>query len=143
VDAIDQLLLQAAKRARQSGSESGGQSKQDESGDPSEGQPKGEKKDQEGKKDPLQDNKPGGDAPPDRGEKSPTKPKGPVPPPTSEKRQPTPKDLQGIFLARLPDKVREAVLAGDFDQVPEKYRDLIREWTTQIAEKDRQESEKK
>jgi hypothetical protein len=45
-----------------------------------------------------------------------------------------------VFFAKLPDKVREAVLNGDFDQVPERYRDLIREWTIKLAEQEEKES---
>ncbi len=47
-----------------------------------------------------------------------------------------------VFFAKLPDKVREAVLNGDFDQVPERYRDLIREWTRTMSEKEAAEERK-
>jgi len=41
-----------------------------------------------------------------------------------------------VFLARLPDKVREAVENKDFDKVPEKYRELVREWSLKLAAMD-------
>ena len=88
--------------------------------------------------DALKDNKPEGDGNPERGEKSKSQPdkKGGVPPSTP--KRPSAKELQGVFLAKLPDKVREAVENGDFDQVPEKYRDLIREWTKALSAADKE-----
>jgi len=102
----------------------------------------------EKKGDPLKDNEPKDGSPkdgdPKSGEKAKEKsaPTG-AQPPTSEKAPPADPDMKGVFSARLPDKVREAVLNGDFDQVPEKYRALVAEWTRLLAEKDRAEAEKK
>lgn len=136
MEGIDELLKQAAKCGGQGG---GGPS----SGSPTDGQQgkdRSGKKGPDEKKDPLKDNDPSGQNKPESGQKSPTQPKGPVPPPSSEKIPPSKKDIQNVFFAKLPDKVREAVLNGDFDQVPEKYRDLIREWTKAMGKKDAEES---
>ena len=87
--------------------------------------------------DPLKDNETSKGRP-EGGEKSKSPPdkKPDALPPRSDKAPPPAADLKGIFLARLPDKVREAVLAGDFDQVPEKYRELVRAWTKALAAED-------
>jgi len=95
--------------------------------------------DGEGKKDPKKPDQ--GD--PESGEKSkqpPEETKGKRPP-TSEKDPPKTEDPREYFFAKLPDKVKEAILNGDFDQVPEKYRDLVAEWTKALGEKDRKETE--
>ena len=128
----------------------GGRKPSDGEGDPAGGgKDRNQKKEQEGKKDPLHDNEKGdpskekgpksGDGKPESGAKSPEKPKGPVPPPDGKVLPPDAKDARGVFFAKLPDKVREAVLNGDFDHVPEKYRDLIREWTAELARKENEE----
>ena len=138
---IDRILEAAAKLGKgQSGSRGGGSQGKDPS-DPGDPQQRNRMKGQEEKKDPLQDNKPGGTGKPDSPEKakSPEEAKGKTPPSTSEKRTPNARDVQGVFFAQLPAKVREAVDNGDFDQVPEKYRDIIREWTKALAEKDKRE----
>ena len=106
--------------------------------------PGNKKKDQEDKKDPLKDNEPedgkdplGGEKPKDPKQEE---PKGTRPPPPTPVVPPGKRDPNGVFFAQLPAKVREAVLAGDFDQVPERYRDLIREWTKKLAEKEKDEA---
>jgi hypothetical protein len=130
---IDELLLQAARMAQPGGS--GGGSSRGEKEAPSEGKQRSEKRGPEGKKDDPSSASGGDD--PKHGEKDPSRPskKGAVPP-SDPKQPPDPRDAKGVFLAKLPDKVREAVLNGDFDQVPERYRDLIREWTKTLAEKE-------
>jgi hypothetical protein len=141
VESIDRILENAAKLGGRQRRE-GNSGMSSEGGETSKGQPKGEKKGPEEKKDPLKDNKPGNDKP-DNPEKtkSPDEPKGSVPPPSGEKRPPAPRDLKGVFEARLPDKVREAIDNGDFDQIPERYRELVREFTRALAEKEKKEVE--
>lgn len=144
---IDEILRNAAKMGQGKGQEGGdpnGEPRDSGKGDDPNRGPKPEKRGPEEKKDPLAQNKPEDGQTPKHGEKTkdpmdPKDPKGKTPPPASEKRPPDPKDAAGVFFARLPDKVREAVLAGDFDQVPEKYRDLLREWTRALAEQDRKD----
>jgi hypothetical protein len=143
VEGIDELLKIAAKMSKSPGPGSGGgkSSQPTESDDPNDsGKPKNEKKGPEDKGDSLKDNKPDGNGKPESGEKSksPADKKGQVPPSTP--RRPTAQEMKGIFLAKLPDKVREAVENGDFDQVPEKYRDLIREWTKALSNADKAEA---
>jgi hypothetical protein len=145
VGGIDEILRNAAKmgegRSEGSGGDHGEPTSGEKGKDPK-GEPKPEKRGPEEKKDPLAQNKPENGDRPEGGEKpkDPKDPKGKAPPPGSEKRPPDPKDAAGVFFARLPDKVREAVLNGDFDQVPEKYRDLLREWTRALAEQDRKDN---
>ncbi len=137
-----------------SSSSGGGGGGGDPNGDPSSGSdgkdPKdpNAKKGQEEKKDPLADNKGGKDGKdedpasgdPQGGKHNDRTPRDKARPPSSEKRPPTPQELKGVFFAKLPDKVREAVLNGDFDQVPEKYRELVREWTKALAEREAEEA---
>jgi hypothetical protein len=125
--ALEELLRQAG---RMGGGGGGGGSPRD-SDDPS-GGGKGE----EPKKKPDDGDPEGGE----KSEKPPEAPQGKKPP-SSAKDPPKEEDPRGFFLAKLPDKVKEAVLNGDFDQVPEKYRDLVAEWTKALGEKDRKESE--
>ena len=111
--------------------------------DPS--KPDNAKKEQEEKKDPLKDNQgKDGTEPkcPEKAPKNSQEPKGKVPPPASPLEPPAKVDPRGVFFAQLPAKVREAVLAGDFDQVPERYRDLIREWTKKLAETEEKDAAK-
>ena len=109
--------------------------------DGKEGKDRSGKKEEEEKKDPLEDNADPSGGDPEHGKNSDQKPKGPVNPPKSDKQDPRAEDLKGVFLAKLPDKVREAVLNGDFDQVPEKYRELVREWTKALSEQEAGEDE--
>jgi hypothetical protein len=115
-----------------SGQPSGGKE-----GEGKEGRDRNQKKEQDGKTDPLKDDKPG-DQRPEGGKESKQQPerKGQSPPPDGAKAPPPQPDLKGIFFAKLPDKVKEAILNGDFDQVPEKYRDLVRQWSTALSTKD-------
>lgn len=152
VEGINSIIENATKLGGSSGGGGGGKSGQDpkdQTGDPEDGNgdpQRNGKKDQEAKKDPLKDNqKPEDGKDPTSGEKprdpkQPVNPKGKVPPKDGQE-PPANRDLKGIFFAKLPDKVREAVLAGDFDQVPERYRDLIREWTKALAEAEKAEKD--
>ncbi len=137
VKSMDDLLKIAAQSSTSSGG--GGDPSGSGSSGGGEGKDRSAKKDQEEKKDPLKDNKKAGDGDPEKGEHVKDPPKKPVDPPKSDRQKPKPQDMKGVFLARLPDKVREAVLNGDFDQVPEKYRELVREWTKALSEKDAEE----
>lgn len=140
VDGINKILETAAKMGCERKSSEGSGAPCPEGKDPKDSQGNS-KKDQEGKKDPLKDNKPENGGKPD----SPDKPKnnndtkGAVPP-DPPKKSPPPKNLLGVFSAKLPDKVREAIENGDFDQIPERYRDLIREWTKALSEQDRKDT---
>ena len=148
VEGINRIIENAAKLGGSSGGGGGGKSgKSEEESDTKDGEKqRNEKKGQDEKKDPLKDNDPkGGDPESGKKQKDPKaneEPKGKAPPPPSPAGKPGPKDPSGIFFAQLPAKVREAVLAGDFDQVPERYRDLIREWTKKLAEKEAAEAAK-
>lgn len=136
VQGIDEFLRIASQMSSSSSSSSSG-GEGHEKGGGEEGKDRNAKKDRDPSGDPLKDNQEGKGAPKD-GDPSRAKPdpKSDVPPPSSEKGNPTPRDLKGVFFAKLPDTVREAVLNGDFDQVPEKYREMVREWTRALAEKE-------
>ena len=123
--ALDELLRQAGRMGQGPGG--GG------SGDGGDGR---------GGRDPKDSERKGGDQP-NSGEKSdePPEVKHGAKPPASDRDPPPEIDPKSVFFAKLPDKVREAVTNGDFDQVPEKYRDLIREWTKALSEKDRKQAE--
>ena len=148
VEGINRIIENAAKLGGSSGEGGGGKSgkpSEDPDGEDAEKQ-RNAKKEQEGKQDPLKDNQPkGGDpenAEKQKDPKAQDELKGKAPPPPSPVGKPGPRDPSGVFFAQLPAKVREAVLAGDFDQVPERYRDLIREWTKKLAEKEAAEAAK-
>ncbi len=136
VEGINKIIETARKLGSDRKGSSGSASGSGGEKDPQES-PQNSRKDQEKKKDPLKDNKPEGGQPdkPDK-PKNPNDVKGATPPDPPKKSPPPPKDLLGVFSAKLPDKVREAIENGDFDQIPEKYRDLIREWTKALSEQD-------
>src|SRR5258706_389239 len=142
VDGINKIIETAGKLGgqRRSPGSSGGEIPPSGGKDPKD--PSNGKKEQEKRKDPLKDNKPEDGQKPDSPEKpkNPQDTKGVMPPDSPKKNPPPPKDSKNVFLARLPDKVREAIENGDFDQIPEKYRDLIREWTKALSEQDKKES---
>jgi len=150
VDGINKILESAAKLGGKSGGGGGGGKAQSGGEDPEnkDGEKqRNAKKDQEEKKDPLKDNQKKDGEEPKGGEKNKDpqgsqKSKGKTDPPPPPTAPPSPRDPRGVFFAQLPAKVREAVLAGDFDQVPERYRDLIREWTKKLAEKETEEAAK-
>ena len=150
VEGINRIIENAAKLGGGQPSSGGGgkPQPQPQDGESEDGKdPKNQKKGPDEKKDPLKDNeKPDGKGDPKSGEKSkepPQDPKDLKSPPPTPKGEPNSKDPRGVFFAQLPAKVREAVLAGDFDQVPERYRDLIREWTKKLAEKEAEDAAKK
>jgi hypothetical protein len=144
VAGIDELLRVAMRLAKTRGAGGGGgrssrMEEGDEDGDSK--KPQNRKMGREEKKDPLEDQAKGDSGRPESPEKSSAPKKDAVPPSSDAKRPRSAKEMAGVFYAKLPDKVREAVLNGDFDQVPEKYRDLIREWTKALSESDTKERE--
>ena len=144
MDGINKIIETAGKLGTgNGGSGSGNRGREEEKEDKDGQKQRNAKKDQEEKKDPLGDQKGSKGKEPD----SPEKAKGKDPPenakpPAAPKRPAAPKNALDVFYAKLPDKVREAVLNGDFDQVPEKYRDLVREWSNALAEKEKKEAER-
>jgi hypothetical protein len=125
---LEELLKQAAKMSKGGGgggSSRGGEPREPEGGDPKD----------------LANHKKGED--PTSGKKTDEPPEGKQgkKPPAADREPPPEIDPKSVFFAKLPDKVREAVTNGDFDQVPEKYRDLIREWTKALSEKDKKATE--
>ncbi|HEU4394986.1 MAG TPA: hypothetical protein VFS92_05420 [Planctomycetota bacterium] len=125
---LDELLRQASRLGGQGGGGGGGGSEPKAPG---------------GGDDPKEpaDHKKGED--PTSGKKTNEPPEGKQgkKPPAADREPPPEIDPKSVFFAKLPDKVREAVTNGDFDQVPEKYRDLIREWTKALSEKDKKAAE--
>lgn len=63
---------------------------------------------------------------PEEKERGPQKP----PDPTGDAQDPPKED----WFARLPDQVRKAYLAQDWDSIPPRWRSLLRAWTRKMAE---------
>jgi len=54
-------------------------------------------------------------------------------PPPDEEKSKAPVDLSKEWLKGLPPQLRQDVLNGNFERVPEKYRKLIEAWTKKMA----------
>jgi hypothetical protein len=57
-------------------------------------------------------------------------------PPPDEAKEKAEVDPSREWLPRLPDKVREARVNGNFEEIPEKYRSLIEAWTKKLSDLD-------
>ncbi|MCG3134450.1 MAG: hypothetical protein HMLKMBBP_01756 [Planctomycetes bacterium] len=116
-----QWLLEQAQRGGTGGSGQGQQQQKPEGGqDP---------------KDPVREKqKPDSEPKPKDGKESEEKPKDPKAElPESRREKPRTEEMQK-WLAELPPQVRKAYETEDWDSVPPKWRDLLREWTKKMAD---------
>ena len=141
-EAIEKLLRQSEKSGAEAAEKmkeilekapQGGGGGSGEQEDPSQGEDEKRKQDERkvDERDPMNS---GHENQPKDGEENKDDPSSATKKPESEKDDPSNPDPKEDWLSRLPEKIRLAYKNGEWERIPEKYRQLIEAYTKRMAE---------